>query len=247
MADAEQQELEKEGARGIEKPKKGFYIQPWASEEYHVLRLPLLVGFAFALVYSIWVLSQSVFANVEFSFANIVPLLYPVIALVTTVTLYLRAYFVEHAFTLPRHEKWASAIVLVLVAACAGAFFAGGSSQNSTNTIDSQSIGVDAPISQSHARLLWNARCATCHGVKGNFNEKFVREFYPVPQKLDTQRFDSLGADSLVKVILNGRNNMNAYAGRLTPGEALGLANYMQTLAKEIDESAKEGNNDSAR
>ena len=62
-----------------------------------------------------------------------------------------------------------------------------------------------------------------------------------VPQKLDTQRLDSLGADSLVKVILNGRNNMNAYAGRLTPGEALGLANYMQTLAKEIDESAKEG------
>ena len=247
LADAEQQELEKEGARGIANPRKGFYIQPWASEEYHVLRLPLLVGFAFAIVYSIWGLSRSVFANVEFSFANIVPLLYPIIALVTTVTLYVRAYFVEHAFTLPRHEKWASAIVLVLVAACAGAFFAGGSSQNSTNAIDSQSIGVDAPVSQSHARLLWNTRCATCHGVDGKFNEKFVREFYPVPQKLDVQRLDSLGADSLVKVILNGRANMNAYAGRLTPSEALGLVNYMQTLAKQATESAKEGDNDSAR
>ena len=165
MADAEQQELEKEGSRGIEKPKKGFYIQPWASEEYHVLRLPLLVGFAFALVYSVWVVGQSVFVNVDFSFANIVPLLYPVIALVTTVTLFVRAYFVEHAFTLHRHEKWMAAILLVLVATCAGAFFAGGSSQNSTSKIDSQQIGIDAPISQDHARLLWNARCATCHGA----------------------------------------------------------------------------------
>lgn len=241
LADAEQQELEKEGAHGIEKPKKGFYIQPWASEEYHVLRLPLLVGFAFALVYSIWILSQNVFANVGLSFANIVPLLYPIIALVTTVTLYVRAYFVERAFTLPRYEKWACAVLLVLMAACAGAFFAGGSSQNSTKTIDSQPIGVDTPIPQNQSRLLWNARCATCHGIKGNFNEKFVREFYPVPPKLDTQRLDSLGEDSLVKVILNGRNNMNAFAGRLTPGEALGLVNYMQSLAKHATESAKEG------
>jgi mono/diheme cytochrome c family protein len=128
------------------------------------------------------------------------------------------------------------------LAACAGAFFAGGSSQNSTKTFDSQPIGVDAPVSLNQARLLWNARCATCHGVQGNFNEKFVREFYPVPQKLDVQRLDSLGADSLVKVILNGRNNMNPYAGRLTPGEALGLVNYMRTLAEDAaPKSAKEG------
>jgi mono/diheme cytochrome c family protein len=186
-------------------------------------------------------LSQNVFANVGLSFANIVPLLYPIIALVTTVTLYVRAYFVERAFILPRYEKWACAVLLVLMAACAGAFFAGGSSQNSTKTIDSQPIGVDTPIPQNQSRLLWNARCATCHGIKGNFNEKFVREFYPVPPKLDTQRLDSLGEDSLVKVILNGRNNMNAFAGRLTPGEALGLVNYMQSLAKHATESAKEG------
>ena len=95
--------------------------------------------------------------------------------------------------------------------------------------------------------MIWNARCATCHGAEGKFNEKFVREFYPVPQKLDLQRLDSLGADSLVKVILNGRANMNAYAGRLTPSEALGLVNYMQTMAKQNAESAKEGDNDSAR
>ena len=60
-------------------------------------------------------------------------------------------------------------------------------------------------------------------------------------EKLDILRLDSLGADSLVKVILNGRGNMNPYVGRLTPSEALGLVNYMRTLAeKSAPESAKE-------
>ena len=235
LADAEQQELEKENVdvRGIEKPKKGFYIQPWASEEYHVLRFPLLVGFGVAIVYAFWMVGQSVFANVDFSFANIVPLLYPIIALVTALTLYVRAYFLEHAFTLSRFEKWTCTVLLVLLAACAGAFFAGGASQGSNLSLDSQPVAIDRPVSQDHSRLIWNARCVTCHGAEGKFNEKFVREFYPVPQKLDLQRLDSLGSDSLVKVILNGRVNMNAYAGRLTPSEALGLVNYMRSLAKE--------------
>ena len=130
-------------------------------------------------------------------------------------------------------EKKLCLVLFVLLAACLGAFFAGGSSESSAKTLSSQPIGVDAPVSQNHARLLWNARCATCHGTDGHFNEKFVREFYPVPQKLSVQRLDSLGIDSLVKVILNGRNNMNPYVGRLTPEEALGLVNYMCSMAKE--------------
>jgi hypothetical protein len=188
-----------------------------------------------------------VFANVDLSIANVVPLLYPIVASVTAFTLCVRAYFVEKSFGMTRREKTLCVVLLVLAAVCLGTFFAGGSSEKSAKVLDSQPIGVDTPVSQNHVRLLWNARCATCHGVDGCLNEKFVREFYPVPQKLSVQRIDSLGVDSLVKVILNGRNNMNAYAGRLTPSEALGLVNYMQTMAKQNAESAKEGDNDSAR
>jgi mono/diheme cytochrome c family protein len=239
------EELEKEnstGLRGVEKLKKGFYIQPWSSEEYHVLRLPLLVGFAAAILFVVWAWGQSVFAQVELSIANVIPLLYPIIAAVTAITLCIRAYLVEKSFAMTRREKSLCVVLFVLLAACLGAFFAGGSSENSTKTLDSQPIGVDAPVSLNQARLLWNARCATCHGADGRLNEKFVREFYPVPPKLDAQRLDSLGADSLVKVILNGRSNMNAFAGRLTPSEALGLVNYMRTLAEDdASESVKEG------
>ena len=81
--------------------------------------------------------------------------------------------------------------------------------------------------------MIWNARCSSCHGADGKFNEKFIREFYPVPQKLDIARLDSIGVDSLVQVILKGRGNMNSYEGRLTEEEARGLVHYMRNLAGE--------------
>jgi len=141
-------------------------------------------------------------------------------------------------------EKILCVTLLVLAAACLGAFFAGGASQKSNDSRASLTI---ASLNHSQdSKYIWNARCATCHGTDGRFNEKFVREFYPLPQKLSVQRIDSLGVDSLVKVILNGRVNMNPYAGRLTPDEALGLVNYMRTLAESsaeqpAPESVKEG------
>ena len=80
---------------------------------------------------------------------------------------------------------------------------------------------------------IWASRCASCHGNDGKFNEKFVREFYPLPQKLSLERLDSLGEDSLVHVILDGRVNMNPYQGRVTEDEARGLIHYMRLLAGE--------------
>ena len=247
LAEAEQEELEKEnstGLRVIEKLRKGFYIQPWSSEEYYVLRFPLLVGFVAAVLFAVWAWGQSVFANVDLSIANVIPLLYPIIAAVTAITLCVRAYLVEKSFVMTRREKTLCVVLFVLLAACLGAFFAGGASQKSNDSLASLTV---ASLNHSQdSKFIWNARCATCHGTDGRFNEKFVREFYPLPQKLSVQRIDSLGVDSLVKVILNGRVNMNPYAGRLTPDEALGLVNYMRTLAESsaeqpAPESVKEG------
>jgi hypothetical protein len=80
------------------------------------------------------------------------------------------------------------------------------------------------------------------------FNAKFVREFYPVPQKLTAARLDSLGEDSLVHVIMYGRTNMNPYADRITEADARALVRYMRSLAPadipapEINETAPEIN-----
>jgi hypothetical protein len=221
---------------GVEKTKKGFYVHPWSSEEYHVLRLPLLLGIAFALLFSLWAWGRMPFENVDLSLANVIPLFYPVVALVTAVALYARAYFVEKAFALHRIEKILAASVLVLAGTCAGAFYAGGASERGA----ARDVLSENPENRDLPVQTWNARCATCHGSDGKFNEKFVREFYPVPQKLDLLRLDSLGEDSLVNVILKGRVNMNAYEGRLTYSDALGLVRYMRSLAE------KEVANDSA-
>ena len=231
VEEAEDAERVAASGLGIEKSKKGFYIQPWSSEEYHILQFPLLVGIAVALIFVVWAWGQLPFVNVELSLANVLPLVYPVMALATVMTLLARIYFVEKSFVLHRREKIMGVFFLILAGACAGAFFAGGASETSQASVDVAAFGENTNVDLAQSALVWNARCATCHGRDGKFNEKFVREYYPVPPKLDLPRLDSLGTDSLVKVILNGRVNMSAYANRLTPAEAYGLVNYMRSLA----------------
>lgn len=232
-----------EKIEGSPKPKKGFYVHPWSSEEYRTLRFPLFVGLSAALLFAFWAWSQLPFENVGLSIANVIPLLYPVAALVTAFTLYAQGLFVQKTFVPGPRGKVFAAVVLVAFAACAGAFFAGGVSQKPDTVIGAKPLSSEKTgalqVDTDHVRLIWNARCAKCHGEDGRFNKKFILEYYPVPQKLDTLRLDSLGVDSLVKVVLQGRNNMNPYGDRLTPAEARGLVLYMRSLATE--NVAKEG------
>ena len=95
---------------------------------------------------------------------------------------------------------------------------------DSASTLDSVAV--------IRTKAVFEARCAGCHGADGRLNEKFVREYYPVPQDLDLARMDALGEDSLVNVVLNGRTNMNPYAGRISPQMARGLVRYMRLLAE---------------
>ena len=261
----EAEALSREKKRGIDLS----YIQPWSSDEYKVLRLPLLVGFAAALVFSLWVSAQLPFAaspyeNIEVAFANIVPLFYPIAALIAAGGLFLA--ILHHLrqspdsahVTFARRISTIFAAILVVFAAVAGTFYAGGASRASAESVEASPLNVGNPIekyirdmsnesadespnvsadasvdsaSAPLTKFIWNARCAKCHGVDGLFNEKFVREYFPVPQKLDAARVDSIGLDSLEKVVLDGRGNMNAFRGRLTEAEIRGLVAYMQHLA----------------
>ena len=239
----EAEDAEREGGRGIEKTKKGFYIQPWSSEEYRLLRLPLLSGIAATGLFTLWAWGQRIFENVELSVANLIPLWYPLLAFVAAMTLFVRAYFVEKTFALHRVEKGLGVVLLLCLGACAGAFFAGGAAERPAEQfVRNMDANLDkSAVDMNYVARIWNARCATCHGTDGHFNEKFVREYYPVPQKLDVSRIDSLGVDSLVRVVWSGRNNMNPYAGRLTLDEARGLVLYMRQLAQKDSMENAEG------
>ena len=215
-------------------PVVEHHTEPLTSREFIVLRFPLLVGVLVALVYTLWAVSRPAIDTVALGLPNVVALFFPIVALVASVVLCARS-----AWNIGRGSRYLKLIIIVCVvlfAFLAGMFYAGGSS-----TPSKYLTGVDIPqfveggsavVPDSlHARAMWNARCSSCHGTDGKFNEKFIREFYPVPQKLTASRLDSLGEDSLVHVILNGRANMNPYGDRITEAEARALVRYMRSLA----------------
>jgi len=210
------------------------HTEPLTSREFIVLRFPLLVGVLVALVYTLWAVSRPAFDTVALGLPNVAALFFPIVALVASIVLCARP-----AWNIGRGSRYMKLIIIACVALfafLAGMFYAGGSS-----TPSKYLTGVDIPqfveggsavVPDSlHARAMWNARCSSCHGTDGKFNEKFIREFYPVPQKLTASRLDSLGEDSLVHVILNGRANMNPYVDRITEAEARALVRYMRSLA----------------
>lgn len=222
------------------------HTEPLTSREFIVLRFPLLVGVLVALVYTLWAVSRPALDTVSVLLPNVGPLFYPIVALVAALVLCARPFWKiamdkdalllnSKAKSLVR--KLSVIFPFVVLAFLAGMFYAGGSSTPSkystsadiSNFVESDSVVVPDSL---HARAIWNARCSSCHGADGKFNEKFIREFYPVPQKLTAKRLDSLGEDSLVHVIMNGRTNMNPYGDRITEPEARALVRYMRSLAE---------------
>ncbi len=222
------------------------HTEPLTSREFIVLRFPLLVGVLVALVYTLWAVSRPALDTVSVLLPNVGPLFYPIVALVAALVLCARPFWKiatdkdalllnSKAKSLVR--KLSVIFPFVVLAFLAGMFYAGGSSTPSkystsadiSHFVESDSVAVPDSF---HARAIWNARCSSCHGADGKFNEKFIREFYPVPQKLTAKRLDSLGEDSLVHVIMNGRTNMNPYGDRITEPEARALVRYMRSLAE---------------
>lgn len=220
------------------------YKVPWTTVEFKMLWMPLLVGILSAVLFCVWSFDQEVFISAGAGFVNVIPVLYPIVALVTTFLLCLK--FVRENRVFPNfgvRGKVLLTLMIMIVALLGGMLYGGGSST-------AASVSADKPLSVSadshNPVLLWNSRCATCHGADGNFNQKFVREYYPVPQKLDLARIDSLGLDSLTAVIMNGRNNMNAFGNRMTQADAHALAAYMKQLAEQKSAEQKSAEQKSA-
>ena len=222
-------------------PVVEHHTEPLTSREFIVLRFPLLLGVLVALVYTLWAVASPAFETTAVGVPNEFPLFYPIVALVATIVLCARP-----AWNIGRgswYLKIAFIVIATLFAFLAGMFYAGG-----TSTPSKFSTGVEIPAVDDsavvpdslHARAIWNARCSSCHGADGMFNEKFIREFYPVPQKLTAERFDFLGEDSLVHVIMGGRANMNPYVDRITEAEARALVRYMRSLAPAASPDTKD-------
>ncbi len=193
-------------------------------KDFSILRLPLLLGVLVTLLYVVWAVSVENTNLAPLSVVNVAPLCLPLLVLVASFILCARPLWGISG----KRVKVFCAVLAGILGCLAGAFWAGGSSD-----VPSGAVSVQEVDSPKTVEFIWSSRCAGCHGQDGKFNEKFVREFYPLPQKLTPVRLDTLGDDSLVKVILDGRVNMNPYRGRVSEDEARGLVRYMRHLAGE--------------
>lgn len=215
------------------------YFAPLTTPEFRMLRFPLLLGIIACTLFMVWAVGCLKENGIVFSDANLVPLTCPIITTVAGIVLCLRP--------LVMHISKVGGAVMVALAALlgvlAGMVYGGVTSVPSGAVVSSTGDMLDVgtlPDSTStldsvaiiRTKAVFEARCAGCHGINGRLNEKFVREYYPVPQDLDLARMDALGEDSLVNVVLNGRTNMNPYAGRISPQMARGLVRYMRLLAE---------------
>lgn len=165
----------------------------------------------------------------DFFAVRIIPMLLPIAALVAGAGLSL---FAAAEIWGKSRAVTAFFAVVILAVALGGLVFRGADTEYSEPF---PVVRAENPFvgTASFAGELWNARCAACHGKDGAFNDKFVHEYYPMPQKLSEARLDSLGMDSLVQVVLDGRGYMRPFRGRISEEEAKQLVLHLQRLAKE--------------
>ena len=217
-------EMEVDVARTEHKAQES-YMQTFSSVEFRMLGLPLLLGILATLLFCIWSLNLP---NTNLCIVNLLPLTYPLVALVAGLGLWLST------ISLKSSPKIIFSIFgcALLIGGVAGYFYAGYPTEPSNEKVTT--AVPETSVTLESSSLLWNSRCASCHGVDGRMNEKFVREYYPVPTTLSLNRLDSLGDDSLYQVIARGRTNMNSYEGRLTDSQMRGLIQYMRHLAGEV-------------
>ncbi|WP_295862295.1 NrfD/PsrC family molybdoenzyme membrane anchor subunit [uncultured Fibrobacter sp.] len=218
---------------------KFAYFPPLTTPEFRALRFPLLLGILSCVLFLVWVVGCLEENGIAFSDVNLIPLTCPIVTAVAGFVLCLRPL----VFHIGKVGGIVMVALAVLLGVLAGMVYGGVMSVPSGSVVSSTGDMFDVnalPDSAStldsvaviRTKAVFEARCAGCHGADGRLNEKFVREYYPVPQDLDLARMDALGEDSLVNVVLNGRTNMNPYAGRISPQMARGLVRYMRLLAE---------------
>ena len=90
------------------------------------------------------------------------------------------------------------------------------------------SINFSNPaLAGSQAEKIFQVNCAGCHPHGGNI----IRRGKNLSKKaLQRNGFDSL--EAMTTLIANGRNNMSAFAERLTPEEIENVANYVLKQAE---------------
>ena len=212
--------LEELRARPVQFARKPFWIS---------ICFGALAALLFA-VYFVW--------NVpSITWMRLIPILFPIAALTAALSL---SFFAARKVWSSKRIAWILGILLLWGVGVWGLVFRGSDVSYSEAFVTVSDQTGELKSSAVDAREIWNARCAACHGKDGNLNRKFVHEYYPLPQTLSLSRIDSLGMDSLKRVILDGRNYMRPFRGRISDKEAAALVHYLKSMALQKEKGGLE-------
>ncbi len=81
---------------------------------------------------------------------------------------------------------------------------------------------------------LYQSKCSTCHGAKGEGSAKFAKMMKVEESKLMLNSVATVKTadDMLLKALLQGRGRMPAFQGKITPDEAKQLIQYIKKFKK---------------
>lgn len=95
-------------------------------------------------------------------------------------------------------------------------------------------LGV-APVATADGKTVYNTKCATCHGKDGTGNAKLAAML-----KVDAAAVDLTDAETakktdqeLVPIIMDGKDKMPAFKGKLSKDEVSAVVAYIRTLQKK--------------
>ena len=124
-----------------------------------------------------------------------------------------------------------------LLVGCGGAQQESGSASSTPEPVASAQPAADTgavagdPVAQG--KVVYQARCALCHGPEGKGDGPASAALNPKPRNhTDGTYMNSQTDEALLKVIHDGKGGMPAWKGVLSEQEMQAVLKYVRTLAK---------------
>lgn len=105
----------------------------------------------------------------------------------------------------------------------------------------SASAAAPAKDAANPAKELFAKKCASCHAVDGKGKAAMAKMFKVKPEVLDltSEAFAKVSDADATKLIVDGKNKMPAFKGKLKDAEVASVLAYVRTLAAPAKPAAK--------
>ncbi len=103
-----------------------------------------------------------------------------------------------------------------------------------TKKASRETASATAPAVSSETEKLFKAKCASCHGAAGEGSAKIAKMLKLEEAKLtlNSAATQKASDEDLLKTLLEGKEKMPSFKGKVTDDEAKKLIHYIRTFKK---------------